>query len=46
MSAGQPIYSPSRNNRTAFSFRISGLTSSLNPASAKSFIHRSGVISG
>ena len=34
------------NNRFAFSFKIKGLTLSLNPASSKSFIQRSGVISG
>jgi hypothetical protein len=35
-----------RSRRLAFSFRISGCTSGLKPASAKSFIQRSGVISG
>jgi hypothetical protein len=34
------------SNRLAFSFRISGLTLSLKPASSKSFIQRSGVIKG
>lgn len=34
------------NSRMAFSFKIKGMTFSLNPASAKSAIQRSGVISG
>ncbi|MFG5408242.1 hypothetical protein ABXN37_09125 [Piscinibacter sakaiensis] len=37
---------PSPSRRTAFSFRISGFTLSLKPASSKSFIQRSGVMSG
>ncbi len=37
---------PSRSSRLAFSFRISGFTLSLKPASSKSFIQRSGVING
>ena len=34
------------NNRTAFSFRISGRTSSLMPIFSKSASQRSGVING
>ena len=34
------------NRRTALSFKIPGITSGLKPATSKSFIHRSGVISG
>jgi hypothetical protein len=42
----QPAFGFSPSSRTALSFRISGLTRSLKPASSKSFIQRSGVISG
>ena len=40
------LYSRSRNARIAFCFRIRSCTSGLKPASWKSFIQRSGVISG
>ncbi len=40
------LQGPSCSARIAFSLRISGCTSGLKPASAKSFIQRSGVISG
>ena len=34
------------NKRTALPFRMPGITSGLKPATSKSFIQRSGVISG
>jgi hypothetical protein len=34
------------NNLTALPFKIPGITSGLKPATSKSFIQRSGVISG
>ena len=37
-------FKPSK--RTALSFKIPGITSGLNPATSKSFIQRSGVMSG
>ena len=46
LGAALLLVQPSPSSRTALSFRISGLTSGLKPASSKSFIQRSGVISG
>ena len=40
----KPIHNP--NNLTALPFKIPGITSGLKPATSKSFIQRSGVISG
>jgi len=44
LSPHHPGAKPS--NRTALSFKIPGITSGLKPATSKSFIQRSGVISG
>ena len=39
-------YGGNPSSRTALPFKIPGITSDLNPASSKSFIQRSGVMSG
>ena len=46
VSRERALAQPSPSNRAAFSFRISGRTSSLNGASAKSESQRSGVMRG
>lgn len=40
------VIQASPSSRTALPFRMPGITSGLKPASSKSFIQRSGVISG